>query len=184
MRITGSANNVRYVNGKLFIDCAACHEDDINKIVKYMSTGKRISIDIKREKRSVDANAYMWVLLDKLANKLSNDGVVYTSEMLYKHAIHMTGRPTYLPIRRDAVEAFKRQWRMDRIGRIAEVMGESKIPGYVVVAAYQGSSEYDSKEMSRLIDFIVEECKEQGIETQSPEYIKRLLTEWGGNKNV
>ena len=42
MRITGSANNVRYVNGKLIIDCAACHEDDINKIVKYMSTGKRI----------------------------------------------------------------------------------------------------------------------------------------------
>ena len=184
MRITGSANNVRYVNGKLNIDCAACHEDDINKIVKYMSTGKRISIDIKREKRSVDANAYMWVLLDKLANKLSNDGVVYTSEMLYKHAIHMTGRPTYLPIRKDAVEAFKRQWRMDRVGRIAEVMGESKIPGYVVVAAYQGSSEYDSKEMSRLIDFIVEECKEQGIETQSPEYINRLLTEWGGTKNV
>lgn len=184
MRITGSANNVRYVNGKLIIDCAACHEDDINKIVKYMSTGKRISIDIKRERRSVDANAYMWVLLDKLANKLSNDGVVYTSETLYKHAIHMTGRPTYLPIRKDAVEAFKRQWRMDRVGRIAEVMGESKIPGYVVVAAYQGSSEYDSKEMSRLIGFIVEECKEQGIETQSPEYIKRLLTEWGGSKNV
>lgn len=184
MRIVGDANSVKYQNGNLVIRCGAWHEDDINKIMKYMSSGKKISIDIKREKRSVDANAYMWVLLDKLANKLSNDGVVYTSETLYKHAIHMTGRPTYLPIRRDAVEAFKRQWRMDRVGRIAEVMGESKIPGYVVVAAYQGSSEYDSKEMSRLIDFIVEECKEQGIETQSPEYIKRLLTEWGGSKNV
>ena len=130
MRIVGDANNVKYQNGNLIISYGAWHEDDINKIMKYMSTGKKISIDIKREKRSVDANAYMWVLLDKLANKLSNDGVVYTSEMLYKHAIHMTGRPTYLPIRKDAVEAFRRQWRMDRIGRIAEVMGESKIPGF------------------------------------------------------
>ena len=184
MRIVGDTNNVKYHNGNLIISCGAWHEDDIQKIMKYMSTGKKISIDIKRERRSVDANAYMWVLLDKLANKLSNDGVIYTAEALYKHAIHMTGRPTYLPIRKDAVEAFRRQWRMDRVGRIAEVMGESKLPGYVVVAAYQGSSEYDSKEMSRLIDFIVEECKEQGIETQSPEYIKRLLKEWGGSKNV
>lgn len=184
MRIVGDTNNVKYHNGNLIISCGAWHEDDIQKIMKYMSTGKKISIDIKRERRSVDANAYMWVLLDKLANKLSNDGIVYTAEALYKHAIHMTGRPTYLPIRKDAVEAFRRQWRMDRVGRIAEVMGESKLPGYVVVAAYQGSSEYDSKEMSRLIDFIVEECKEQGIETQSPEYINRLLTEWGGTKNV
>ena len=100
MRIVGDTNNVKYHNGNLIISCGAWHEDDIQKIMKYMSTGKKISIDIKRERRSVDANAYMWVLLDKLANKLSNDGIVYTAEALYKHAIHMTGRPTYLPIRK------------------------------------------------------------------------------------
>lgn len=178
MRITGSANNVRYVNGKLIIDCAACHEDDINKIVKYMSTGKKISIDIKREKRSVDANSYLWELLGKLANKLSNDGVVYTAEQIYRHAIRMTGEPTYVPIKKEAVEAFKRHWRADKVGRIAEVVGDSKIAGYVIMAVYSGSSEYDSKEMSRLIDFVVEECKAQGVETKPPYYISGLVDEW------
>lgn len=180
MRLTGSANTVHYQNGRLIIDCAACHEDDLNKIIKYMSTGKKISIDIKREKRSLDANAYLWELLGKLARKLSNDGVVYTPEQVYRHAIRQTGEPTYVPIKKEAVDAFKRVWRADRIGRIAEVVSKSKLPGYMVVAVYKGSSEYDSKEMSRLIDFVVEECKLQGVETQAPQYLNRLLNEWGG----
>lgn len=177
MRIDGGAEKIKYYNGKLIIDCSAV-EDDILKLMAYIAKGKRVSIEIKREKRSREANNYLWELLNKLAQKLSNDGVIYTAEQLYRHAIRMTGEPTYLPVKKEAVQAFKRVWRADKIGRVVEVIGDSKLAGYVVVAAYKGSSEYDSKEMSRLIDYVIEECQIQGLETKPKQYVDSLIKDW------
>lgn len=179
MRINGGKEKIKYANGKLIIDVSAV-EDDVLKLMAYINKGKKVSIDIKREKRSLDANNYFWELLGKLALKLSNDGIVYTAEQLYRYAIMMTGEPTYLPIKKEAVEAFKRIWRGDKTGRMVRPLHDSKLPGYVVVAAYVGSSEYDSKEMSRLIDYVVEECQSQGIETKPKQYVDTLLNEWNG----
>ena len=59
------------------------------------------------------------------------------------------------------------------------VMGESKIEGYVNIRFFWGSSKYDTANMSRLIDGIISECKEQGIETLPPEELERLKQQWG-----
>lgn len=179
MRINGGAERIKYSNGKLIIDVSAV-EDDIKKIMAYIAKGKKVSIDIKRERRSNDANDYCWVLCQKLAEKLSDDGVTYTSEQIYRHAIRQTGEPTYLPIRDDAVNAWLRNWRSKGVGWIADKLGPSKLNGYTKIVTYQGSSTYDSKEMSRLIDFLVEECQEQGIETRPRAYVNALLDEWSG----
>lgn len=43
----------------------------------------------------------------------------------------------------------------------------------------KGSSEYDTVEMSHFIDRIVEEAKELGIETATPDELERMKQEWG-----
>ena len=58
------------------------------------------------------------------------------------------------------------------------MVDNSKIPGYKLVHAYYGSSTFDTEEMSRLINAIVEDCKELGIETRTPEEIENLLSLW------
>lgn len=135
----------------------------------------KLSIEIKkyRPSRSLDANAYCWVLMQKLAEKLN-----MTKEEVYREAIRTVGSYEILPIKEEAVVRFIESWKRNGLGWICETT-KSKLDGYINVLAYYGSSTYDSKEMSRLIDLIVEECKLQEIETMTPEQLSLLKEEWG-----
>ena len=48
-----------------------------------------------------------------------------------------------------------------------------------MIRAYYGSSTYNSKQMSRLIDMAVQDCREQGIEVLPPERLAGMMEEWG-----
>lgn len=178
MKLTAWAKNMRIEPGRLVITYPAMMEQDIGKLTAYIGSGKKVSIEIKRERRSVDANAYCWVLCQKLAEKLSDDGALYTKEQIYRHAIKQVIEPSHTLVEDRAVAAYIKAWGKNGIGWIAEVIGEAALRNYTVVAVYQGSSTYDSKQMSRLIDFLVDACREQGIETREPGYIEALLREW------
>lgn len=137
---------------------------------------KKYTADIKeyRERRSLDANAYCWVLLDKLAENLRLE-----KTEIYREMVKEIGGNSYIvPIREDVVEAYIRHWGHNGIGWIAEPLGKSKIEGYINVISYYGSSEYDTKQMSRLIDLVVTECKEHGIETLTPAQLAAMKEEW------
>lgn len=69
-------------------------------------------------------------------------------------------------------------WNKNGIGWQTEVM-DSKIDGCKNVVLYYGSSTFDTKQMSRLIDNIVQDCKELGIETLTPQQLDALKEEWG-----
>jgi hypothetical protein len=126
-----------------------------------------------REKRSLDANAYCWVLLGKLAEKMD-----MKSEEIYKMEIKDIGVYEVLPIRNEAIQKFIEAWQKNGIGWVCEEIGKSKLQGYTNIKAYYGSSTYDNKQMSRLIDSIVEDCKLQGIETDTPEQIEMYKEMW------
>ena len=132
-----------------------------------------IEVKKHREKRSLDANAYCWVLLGKLAEKMN-----LKAEEVYKLEIKEIGAYEVLPIKNEAVEKFVQAWQKNGIGWVCEEIGKSKIKGYTNVKAYYGSSSYNSKEMARLIDSIVEDCKLQGIETDTPEQIEMYKGAW------
>lgn len=134
----------------------------------------KLSIEIKkyRNKRSLDANAYCWILMQKLAEKLN-----VTKEEIYREAIKSVGTYELLPIKEEAVVRFIESWQHNGLGWVCETT-KSKLDGYINVLAYYGSSTYDSKEMNRLIDLIVEECKLQNIETMTPEQLSVLKEEW------
>ena len=58
------------------------------------------------------------------------------------------------------------------------MLADSKLPGYKKVRTYFGSSSYDTREMSVLINSIVDDCKEQGIETMTPDELKSMVEAW------
>lgn len=138
----------------------------------------KLSIEIKkyRNKRSLDANAYMWVLISKLEEKVN-----ISKDVIYKDAIRNIGVYEVIPVKNEAVERFIEAWTKNGLGWVCETT-KSKLEGYTNVLAYYGSSTYDTAEMSRLIDLIVQECKQLNIETMSKEELDSLIESWGATK--
>lgn len=137
--------------------------------------GKELDVEIKqhRKKRSLSANAYCWVLVDKIA---ARSGVDKTS--VYRETIRNIGGVSDIVCCQDrAVEALRSGWQAHGVGWITETM-PSKLEGCTNVILYYGSSTYDTAQMSRLIDLLVMEAKGLGIETATPQELDRLREEW------
>lgn len=133
---------------------------------------KPVSITIKRyrAKRSKDANAYAWVLIDQIAEKMR-----LPKSEVYRQAIKEIGGVSSVVCVQDrAVKKIKEMWEERGTGWQVETM-ESKIPGCTVLTLYYGSSYYDTAQMSALIDQLVQTAQSLGIETR--EDIKSLLEE-------
>ena len=149
---------------------------DATDFVDDMKEGKVYEADLKehRKRRSLDANSYAWVLLGKLANKVG-----LPKEEVYREFVKdVGGNYEILPIRNDAVDKWITNWQGKGIGWVCDILGESKLDGYTNVITYYGSSTYDSLQMSKLINLIVEECKQQGIETMTPAELALLMDGW------
>ena len=134
----------------------------------YAKDGKPLEVEIKkyRKKRSLDANGYFWKLLGEMAIVLNADKWDIYLKMLKRY-----GKYTYIAVKPNVVEAVKAQWRE------TEELGEIEINGQkaIQLLCYFGSSSYDSKEMSALIDGTVSEAKELGVETLTPEEIAKMI---------
>lgn len=139
---------------------------------------KEIDVEAKkhRNKRSLDANAYCWVLCDKIAKELSKDGTVITKEQVYKDAILQIGTFEPMIIELKAYDNFKRIWEKQGLGFLVQEV--SKKDKCVKVHCYYGSSTYNSKEMSLLIELIVGLAESLNIETKSQAEIDSLLESW------
>ena len=139
--------------------------------------GDKLSVEIKkwRKKRSLDANSYCWVLCDRIAKELSKESIV-TKEQVYKDVISQVGTFEPMIIEEKAYDNFKRIWEKQGLGFIVqEVTRKDKC---VKVHCYYGSSTYDTKEMSLLIQIIVDLAKSLDIETKPKEEIESLLRSW------
>lgn len=147
----------------------------IEQVIQYLfnqDKTKKFEVKEYKEKRSLDSNAYAWVLLGKLQDKLH-----IPKEDIYKDLIRNIGSYVIVPIKDEAVERFRQSWSKNGLGWITETM-KSKLEGFTNVVAYYGSSVYNTAEMSRLIELIVQECKQLDIETKSQAEIDSLLKEW------
>lgn len=149
--------------------------DTNNKdVMEELKNENKLNIELKKysKKRSLDANAYAWVLLGELQETLN-----IPKEDIYKDLIKNIGSYEVIPIKNEAVEKFRNAWSKNGIGWITETT-KSKLEGFTNVLAYYGSSVYTTKEMSRLIDLIIEECKQFNIETKPKAELDSLLKEW------
>lgn len=151
-------------------------EENYNELLALKSQNKHVEIKEHKNYRSLDANAYLWVLLTKLQDKLS-----IPKEELYKNYIQKIGSSEILPVKNEAIDKFREAWQRNGLGWITETT-KSKLDGFTNVIAYYGSSSYNTAEMSRLINEVVDDCKEQNIETKSDSEINSLLKQWGKNE--
>lgn len=122
-----------------------------------------------RDKRSKNANALLWECLGRIAASLRTDKWSVYLQMLKRY-----GDYTYLCVKPKAVAMLKRQWRE------CEELGPININGQVAVQllCYYGSSTYDTKQFSILLDGVISEMKEMGLETPPSEQMRQALEAW------
>lgn len=140
-----------------------------------------VEVEIKkyREKRSRDANALMWSCCAEIAAELSKESPI-TKEEIYRKAVKEVGVYVPVPIKTNAVETFKARWATQGIAWFAEVVDNSKLPNYKLVNIYYGSSTYDTNEMSKLLDYVVDEAKQIGLTLRASEKeIEEAKRRWG-----
>lgn len=133
---------------------------------------KKFEIKEYKPKRSLNANAYSWVLIGKIADVIGS-----TKEEVYKEYIKNKGIYRIITIDEKAAPTFIKVWEDRGLGWLCE-RSETKIAGLVDVIAYYGTSSYNTKQMAGFIDYIVQEAKELDIETLTPDEIERLKTSW------
>lgn len=125
-----------------------------------------------KQKRSLTANSYAWTLIGKIAEVVGN-----TKEEVYREYIRNKGIYRVITMNSNAVPMFKKIWSDKGLGWICET-SETKTAGLTDVIAYYGTSSYNSRQMSRFVDYIVSEAKELDIETLPPDEIQRLKDLW------
>lgn len=137
------------------------------------------------EKRSLDANSYYWVLVGKIAEimKLSADEI-------HRRMMNDYGSWEYEEDGSPKWVIFPKNKPLPRSGYYFDTGADVTVKGaksgeetghaYIVI---KGSHEYNSKEMARLIDGVVQECKQLDIETRTPAEIEQMikLMEEGNN---
>lgn len=148
----------------------AIPKEDAERIREMGEKDLDLTVKVHREHRSRDANALMWACLSEIAAALGIDKWDVYLQMLKRY-----GKFTHICVKPAAVDAIKRQWRE------CEVVGNVNINGKpaVQMLCYYGSSTYDSKEFSVLLDGIISEMKEMGLETPASEEMRAALERWG-----
>lgn len=138
-----------------------------------------LEIKPKPKRRSLDANAYMWVLLTKLQAELAKTDPHITKDELYIGYVRQYGRSVEYQLPDTAVEAMTAVWSAYGTGWQTEKVDEGAEPGTSIVRFYYGSSCYGKKRMARLIDAVVQDCKALGIETLPPDELAKMTAVWG-----
>lgn len=172
MNFTGKFQNITkdWQTGQFQITFTVNEAAAINEVEKIKDSEK---LSIKavqfRKKRSLDSNGLLWHCLGEMAKALRADKWDVYLRMLKRY-----GKYTYICVKPNVVEAVKAQWRE------SEVIGEVNINGQAAVQmlCYFGSSTYDTKEFSVLLDGVISEMEEMGLEVPTSQEMQRALDQW------
>lgn len=156
--------------------------EDLGKAMAIVRKHKdRIyDMDIKehRKKRSLDANAMLWSLINQMSAVLR----IPPDEIYQGYIPDVGDNFTWHPEKPETVKQFSEGWCRGHIGRMVDDVGPCRLPdlrGYRLLKCYYGSSEYDVPTFSRLLDLVIQDCKSIGIETISERERSLFLEEWG-----
>jgi hypothetical protein len=150
------------------------YTEDIRKLAE-----EDVDVEITkyRNRRSREANALMWCICKEIGDSMLPP---LPKEEVYRKAIKDVGDYEPLPIRNDAVDTFIRNWGAKGMGWFAEMIDDSKLPGYKLVFAYYGSSTYDTKQMSKLLDYLVDDAQQMGLVLRASNHdIEEAKRRWG-----
>jgi hypothetical protein len=147
-------------------------QNGIQELREVLANGKLLQAEIKqyRKHRSLDANGMLWAILQQMAEALNTSKDELYIEMLSRYGVF-----THIIVKPNMVEKVKQEWRTVR------ELGEVTVNGQtgVQLQCFFGSSSYDSKEFSVLLDGVVSDAKELGVEVMTPAEIESLKQAWG-----
>ena len=172
MEFTGKVEGVvkNWSTNQYQITFSVNEESAIGQIDNIMKCDKlSIKATKYRQKRSLDANGLLWLCLGRIASNLRTDKWDVYLEMLKRY-----GQYTYIVVKEKVVEQVKQQWRE------CEVVGEIDVNGQkaIQMLCYFGSSTYNSKEFSVLLDGVISEMQEMGLETPTSSELKRVMEQY------
>ena len=81
-----------------------CYGDEASNLEKWLY--KKVNIKLEEEKRSLNANGYLWLLLGQLQEKLR-----IPKEDIYRQYIYSCGAYEVVPIKDEAVSRFIESWQ-------------------------------------------------------------------------
>ena len=125
-----------------------------------------------RSLRSLDANAYAWVLITKLAESMQPP---LSKEEVYRLMLQRYGQGGVISVQTEKLASVKRAFDYWEEKGTGTVNGKE----FSHLHVWVGSSKYNTKEMASFIDGIISECKELGIDTDTPEQVARFMEAWG-----
>lgn len=171
--------SVNYLNQKMQVTLEVNERNAFLEMLDELKGLEKLSLKFGKfkKKRSLDANAYCWQLIGKIAEKT---GV--PKDEVYRKAIkEIGGNYDVVCIKEEAAESLMNAWSRNGIGWQSDTM-LSKLDGCTNVILYYGSSTYDSHQMHRLTENIIQECNTLGIPTKSEAEINSLLNQWRDTK--
>lgn len=144
------------------------------EVLNSIKNDTEYSVDVKevRKHRSLSANAYCWVMCEQIAKVLSREGYI-SKEEVYRKAVREAGMFNYILVKTADAADIARKWATNGIGWQAVDAGQRG--DTTTLLLYCGSSAYNSKEMSRLIDCLIDEAKQLGIPIKDSEEVAALI---------
>ena len=149
--------------------------DDTGKIDKFLplifrldkDTVYDVKIDKHREKRSLNANAYLWKLVTEMGNVLSK-----SKEEVYLQMLIDYGQSEMVSILSEIdVKGYFKYYKLAG----TSILNGKEFNHYKI---YKGSSEYNTKEMSILLEGVVQEARNLGIKTKDDIELERMIDKW------
>lgn len=150
----------------------------INERTKILTIeiNKDEEIEVKKKKRSKKANAYFWELLQELCFEMNIDVIEE-----YKKRVKELGIFQTFVLDTKNLATFEYLWSNNGIAYFIEKVEENG--DKTTINAYYGSSSYNSKQFSRLLDNLVQDCKSVGIQTLDEREIEELIRREYGNSD-
>lgn len=157
------------MDGKFTI--SLCVDQEPGELESLKDKNLRIKITQDRKHRSLDANALLWHCIGKIAKSFTPPRDKWE---IYLDELRKYGKFSYILMDEKAVESFKQMWRE------TEVVGEVDVNGRkaVQLLCYYGSSTYNTKEFSVLLDGVIEDMEDLGLQPPIPRDIRSALEEW------
>lgn len=154
--------------------------DDTCKIEKILPLIFRLNkdtlYDVKivkhREKRSNNANSYLWELCTQIGNIMN-----LSKSEVYLQMLKDYGQSMLIPVKKgNKPNGFIKYYEFE----CSSQLNGKEADWYKI---YKGSSEYDTYEMNILLNGVVQEAKNLGIKIKEDLEIERLIEEWEKEKN-
>ena len=142
----------------LTLDLYGDHECDLKALEE---TELEVTLKKYRNRRSTRANNLAWELCSQIGRAITPP---LPKEEVYRDAIRAVGEYDQYYIKEDALESFMETRKLLGVGWFAEVIGDAPLRGWVEVFAYKGSSTYDTKAMSTLIDYLVDQAEQMELQ--------------------